>query len=184
MTRKIEKVKAYVLDSIASKMKKDFGSIRKGEEGSYFMQLFVIEEVLLKAYLKNSKINSRRAKEAINVCLLKTKGYINSVEYDFQGLVEEESLSIAESLSKAFIPFDNEELYDVLKDKINFESHDEIKKYFQEPIQCLIRIYDSIEYWEKSAGLHGYFEFLKEQILDQIDINSDKVNFVVNYIEE
>ena len=81
--RDVQKAKMYELENITGKMKKDFGSIARGDENELFMQLFVMEEVLLKAYLRNSKINSRRAKEAINVCLLKTKGYLNNIEYDF-----------------------------------------------------------------------------------------------------
>ncbi len=181
---KIEKVNSYMIESINRKMKKEFGSITKGEEEEHFMQLFVMEEVLLKAYLKNPKINSRRAKEAINICLLKAKGYIASVKYDFKGLVHEDSLAISEKLSKTFIPFENEDLNVVLKDIYDLSLPDELKKYFIEPIQCLIRIHDSVEYWEKSSGLQGYFEFLKGQFLSKIDVKSDKVNFAIRFADK
>ena len=176
---KMEKAKIYDIDSICNKMKKEFGSITRGEEEIHGMQLFVLEEVLLKAHLKNPAINSRRAKEAIRICLLKVKGYLNSFQYDFQGIVDEDSLIIADSLSKTFIPFENEELYEAIKDSTNLECLSELKNYFIEPVQCLIRINSSIDFWEKSGGLTGYFNFLSVQILDQIDINSDKVNFAI-----
>ena len=112
--REIQKAKLYTLESITNKMKKEFGSISKGQEVDKFMQLFVMEEVLLKAYLKNSKINSRRAKEAINICLLKVKGYLNDIEYDFTGIVDHLSLDIADRLSQTFIHFENNELFTAL----------------------------------------------------------------------
>lgn len=177
---KTEAIKPYILESITAKMKKEFGSISKGEEDFYWMQLFVLEETLLKFYLKNPNINSRRAKEAINICLLKIKGYINSIEYDYKGLVDTDSVSLADKLSKSFIPFENEELYNVLKASYNFESMESLKSYFLDQVKCLIRIYESVEFWEKQAGLNGYFEFLKTQILNKIDLNNDKVNFAVS----
>ena len=169
---KNEKVKPYTLERISSKMKKEFGSIPKGDEQSRVLELMVMEKVLLNAYLNNPEVNSRRAKEAISICLLKANGYINSVTYDFQGVVHKDAASIAEILSKTFIPYENEELFVALKDTYDFESSDELKKYFKAPIQCLIRIYESVEFWEKNSGVYGYFEFIKTQLLSQIDEKS------------
>lgn len=179
--RDVQKAKLYDLESITGKMKREFGSIARGDENKLFMQLFVIEEVLLKAYLRNPKTNSRRAKEAINVCLLRTKGYLNNKEYDFSGMLDQASLEIADKLSMTFIPFENKELYEVLKENFDLNSMDFLKRYFKEPIQCLIRIYASVEFWEKASGPQGYFEFLKEHILSQIDVESDKVNYAVSF---
>ncbi|MHB8124906.1 MAG: hypothetical protein ACYDEJ_04550 [Desulfitobacteriaceae bacterium] len=177
--RTLIKIKSYALQTIVGKMKKEFGGIPKSQEEEFFDLLFVMEEVLLKAYLNNPNINSRRAKEAINICLLKAKGYINDVEYDFSGLVEQESIEIADRLSKTFIPFENEELQAVINNKYNLESGDDLREYFKDPINSLIRIFESVEYWEKGHGILGYFEFIKGHMLKLIDVDSDKVHFSV-----
>ena len=96
-------------------------------------------------------------------------------------MVDQTSLEIADKLSMTFIPFENNELYEVLKENYDLKSVDSLKRYFKEPIQCLIRIYASVEYWEKASGLQGYFQFLKEHILSQIDVESDKVNYAVSF---
>jgi len=174
-----KKVKLYDFETITNRMKKDYGYMKKGTEELYAMLLFPKEEVLLKAYLKNENLNNYKAKEAINSCLFKTKGYIDKINYDCSKFMEPESIELSNNLAKTFIPFENEDIYDMLKDEYDFDSSDVLKNYFEDHIKSLVRIYESVIFWDKSLGSKGYFNFIKDTLPNQIDTKYDRVNFLL-----
>jgi hypothetical protein len=178
------RVNQYIIDSICNKMKKEFGSISKGSEGEYVFEMFAIEEILLKEHLKNPDLNCRQGKEILSVCLLKVKEYLEDIEYDFGKNIDDIVLELANKVSQTFIPFENEKLKNAIEGLIEIDSKAKLKEYFTIPIKCIIRIYSSIELWEKERGRYGYYEFLKENILDSIDVNSEEVHFAVRFNKE
>lgn len=54
---------------------------------------------------------------------------------------------------------------------------EELRKYYREPVMCLLRIKDSIDIWEKRAGANGYFDFIEKYMGSQI--SGDEMKFSV-----
>lgn len=50
--------------------------------------------------------------------------------------------------------------------KITDVGKNNLKELFTFPIKCLLKIYDSIEFWIKNKGKEGYFRMLEEYVID------------------
>jgi len=84
-------VNNYQLERISSRMAKEFGTMRKGDEEIYGHILLPMEGNLLKLHRKAKSRNGRHTIEAIQMCLLKVDGYIKGIEYDFSNFVNDEN---------------------------------------------------------------------------------------------
>ena len=124
-----------------------FGSIKKGEEDSHFPLMFPMESNLLKLHREDEKRDSRRAIEAIHICLLTIDGYLTDTEYDLEPFISEENQALAEGLLMSFDPFSNEEI---------------------RTVKCLLRIERSIEMWLKARGTDGYFQYIEDLMGDTV----------------
>ena len=49
--------------------------------------------------------------------------------------------------------------------KINKNAKNNLKEIFILPIMCLLRIYDSIDFWRNRYGKNGYYRMLEEMVL-------------------
>ena len=157
-------VNNYQLERISSRMAKEFGTMRRGDEEIYGHILLPMEGNLLKLYRKAKSRNGRRAIEAIHMCLLKVDGYIKGIEYDFSSFVNDENQAFLEGLLMSFDPFTNREVYGVVSRVYDLNSPEDLKKYFEIPVKCLLRIEKSIELWTKELGPNGYFMFIEDQL--------------------
>jgi len=167
----------YKMEKIADKMSKKFGKIKKGEEANYSLELFTMESNLLKIHRKYPKYNSRKVIEAINILLLKINGYLNDIEYDFSGQLDDANKAYLEALQTCCDPFFNEELKAVLGEDFDLTDKKTLEEFFATRVMCLIRIKESAELWNKEWGRDGYFKFLENHMGDMIE--SDELNFTV-----
>lgn len=154
----------YKFDKISSKMAQDFGTIHKGEEDSYAMVLFPMESNMLKLHRQNEAWNGRRAIEAIHICLLTIDGYLKGEEYDFGSFLSEDNKEFVNGLLMSFDPFTNDEIRSVVEEDYHLDSEEDLQRYFQVPVMCLLRIEKSIELWTKEMGANGYFIFLENNM--------------------
>lgn len=180
----LQKINRYKFDNVAVQMKKEVGSIKKGDEGAYEFELFVIEREIVKFYLKNRNINDLRVIEAIKICLLKIKGYFLGTIYNYSGFTEPVSIEFADRLIKTFDPFENEEIYSSCKTLYDFHSKEGLREYLEIPAKCFIRILESVELWTKEGGKQGYLDFISGQIGQAVDVNDEKVHFIVRVPKE
>ena len=149
-------------------MSQRFGSIKKGEEDSHMPYMLPMETNLLKLHRENGKRDSRRAIEAIHICLLTIDGYLADLEYDLEPFISEENRALAEGLLMSFDPFTNGEIKKALGDGVRLDSEEHLEAYYAEPVKCLIRIEKSIEMWLKARGTDGYFQYIEDLMGDAV----------------
>jgi hypothetical protein len=173
-----KQVDQYKLEKISSRMSKDFGTIKKGDEESYGFMLQPMEGNLLKLHRKDPAGNGRRAIEAIHICLMKIDGYINGIEYDFGKFITDENKALTEGLLMSFDPFTNQEIFSAVSQIYDLKSSEGLREYFTTPVKCLLRIEKSIEMWSGERGVNGYFDFMEEHIGTIIE-NDDKMDYTI-----
>lgn len=167
----------YQFEKIYSQMEKEFGKIKVGQEESHTMTLFSLESNLLKVHRKNPASNSRRLREAIALALFDVKSHYTNEEIPLDKFRNKDNAKLEKALLMAFDPFTNEEIYDVLvaETDMDLKNLDFLRNYYAEPIQCMLRIKDSIDTWEKQLGANGYFDFVENTI--GIEITGDEMTF-------
>ena len=168
----------YTFDHISSSMKKTFGMVRKGTEDAFAMELATIEGNLLRINRRNKIYNGRRALEAIKICLFIIDGYINGYEYDLSNYKTPENEPLVEAVLMAFDPYTNEDILEALGNEFGQNSLDNLRAFFTHPIQCLLRIEESIALWTKRDGSDGYFIFI-EGFMGHMVPHDEKMNFTV-----
>lgn len=172
----------YKMVKIPSRMAKVFGTIPKGREDMYNLMLFPLEGNLLKLYRRDRKGTGRDAIDAIRICLLKIDGYLNEIEYDFNNFITDNNKPFVDGLLAGFDPFTNPEIYDVAIDFVDLNSKEDLNKYFQDPVRCLLRIEKSMKLWTQEFGANGYFSFIESQIGSIVE-RDEKMNYTINFGE-
>jgi len=149
------------------------------------MVMFSMESNVLKIYRHYPASNSRRLKEAILLVFHRINGYLKGEQDDVSRFESPENLRLRDALLMAFDPFTNEEVKDVLSAEglIDLQNTAELQNYFKEPVQCIRRIYDSVEHWEKRSGSNGYFDFVEGWMGSKIE-HDDKMNYTIGFAPE
>ncbi|MDO4338136.1 MAG: hypothetical protein Q4C91_08635 [Eubacteriales bacterium] len=173
----------YKFDKISGKMAQDFGTIHKGEEDFYSMILFPMESNMLKLHRQNEAWNGRRAIEAIHICLLTIDGYLKGEEYDFAPFLSADNKEFVNGLLMSFDPFTNDAIHNTIEDDYHLDSTEDLQRYFQTPVMCLLRIEKSIELWTKEMGANGYFIFLENNIGSMVPQDT-KMDYTVEVKEK
>ena len=172
----------YTFRKISSEMANMFGKMRKGDEGDYAFLLFPMEENVLKINRLHPTSDSFRMHEAIFLVLHKIKGYLTNTEIDVELFKNEDNIRLMNALLFSFDPFYNKEVMHILKehDGKYFDPNDidKLKKYFTMPVQCLLRIEDTVKKMGKQFGSNGYFEFLEYFMGEKVP-HDKKMNFSV-----
>ena len=175
---KKSRVNSYKMDKISTKMARKFGKIKKGNEDAYSFILFSLEGNMLKLHRDNNSRNSRRALEAVKLCLLLIDSYLSDIEYDFTSVINDENKALRDGLRMGFDPFYNEEIKNLVSSMYNLDSAKDMEEYFKTPATCLIRIEQSIELWIDNLGINGYFKFIEQQLGEQVPQDL-KMNYTI-----
>lgn len=167
-------------EMIIRRMEQRYGRMHKGDEEAHAMVLFAMEGNLLKTHRKHPESNSRRLKEAICLTFHRVNGYLNGKQDDVTKFESTENLLLRDALLQAFDPFTREEIRDVMCGDGGLDLNDRqaLENYFEEPIRCIRRIYDSVEHWEKESGSNGYFVFIENWMGSKIPYD-DKMDYSV-----
>lgn len=176
-------MQAYQFKKIYSQMEKEFGKMIKGTEEQYTMLLFVMEGNALKIHRQFSSSNSRRLKEAIALVLFDIRENYTGEKYDTSDFRNDDNERLEKALLMAFDPLTNDDVIEVLKNELSVDNltFDILKNYYKYPVMCLLRIKDSIDFWEKHGGANGYFQFIEKNLGSNITDN--KINFTVMGVE-
>ncbi len=151
----------YQFEKIYSEMAKEFGKIKKGDEGQYEEALYAFEFNVLGVYRKNPKSNSRRLREAIALALFDVKMRCTGETIDIEKFRNEDNEKLEKALLMTFDPLSNIKIMNEVKHKFKNATKEELIEFYTVPVMCMLRIKDSIDMWEKENGANGYFEFLQ-----------------------
>ena len=173
-------MKLFEFEKIARKMEKQFGKISKGDEESHAMVLFPMEGNLLKINRKYPASNSRRLREAIFITLHQIDSYLTGEKADTGSFENEDNIRLKDALMYVFDPFSNEEVKAILTEKseLDLENREQLESYYREPVQCILRILDSVDHWEKRSGSNGYFQFMENWLGEKVP-RDDKLNYAI-----
>lgn len=169
----------YQFERIYSRMEKEFGKIKKGEEEIYSMLLLPMEGNALKVNREFPLSNSRRLREAIAIVLFDIKEKCTGEKADISKFRNEDNERLERALLMAFDPFTNTEIMEIIKQQAKTETltSEMLESYYKLPVMCLLRIKDSIDIWEKRSGADGYFSFIESYMGSQI--NGTEMNFTI-----
>ena len=175
----------YKFEQIRREMEQKYGKMKKGEEDRHAMILFPMESNLLKVHRKHPGSNSRRLKEAILLALHWIDGSLVGKPKDLKRFENEDNIRLRDALLMAFDPFMNAEINDILclQEGLNLRDDETLDNYYKEPVQCILRILESIEHWEKRNGSNGYFQFLEGWMGSKIPAD-DEMNYTILVGEE
>ncbi len=168
----------YKFEKISSVMGNEFGKIRKGDEEEHTHLLFAMESNLLKLYRFNDKRDDYSAIKAIKICLFTIDGYLNDIKYNLDKFLDDNNKDFVNGLLWVFDPFVNEVIKDSICENIDLNNKSDLRKYFENPVKCLLRIEKSIELWTKEFGPVGYFKFLEDQVGNAI-AHDDTMDYLV-----
>jgi len=173
-------MKLFEFEKIARKMEKQFGKISKGDEESHAMVLFPMEGNLLKINRKYPASNSRRLREAVFITLHQIDSYLTGEKADTGSFENEDNIRLKDALMYVFDPFSNEEVKAILTEKseLDLEDREQLESYYREPVQCILRILDSVDHWEKRSGSNGYFQFIENWLGEKVP-RDDKLNYAI-----
>ncbi len=152
----------YQFEQVCRRMEKRYGKIRKGEESRHEEGLRAIETNLLTVWRQNRACDSRRLLEAVPLSLYAVESRLNGQEYDVSAFENPENLKLKHAILMAFDPFTNAELRKEAEKEYGWNLTDgaELEAYYQKPVQCVLRILDSVKQWTKERGSEGYFNFI------------------------
>ena len=136
-------------------MEKRYGKIRKGEESRHEEGLRAIETNLLTVHRLNRACDSRRVLEAVPLALYAVESRLTGQEHDLSAFENPENLKLKHAILMAFDPFTNAELRKEAEEEYGWNLDDgaELEAYYQKPVQCVLRILDSVKQWTKERGL-------------------------------
>ena len=156
----------YQFEQVSRRMEKRFGKIRKGEEAKHEEMLRAIETNLLTVYRLDRACNARRVLEAIPLALYTVESRLTGQEYDLSAFENPENLKLKHAILMAIDPLSNAELREEAEEECGWNLSDgaELEVYYQLPVQCVLRILDSVKMWTKERGSDGYFSFVSAYI--------------------
>ena len=154
----VKVLKEYDMKRVISRAKKEFGIIIRGHEEEYNPQLNNLEHVIYKTY-KKITISDRELQQCIEMIIYDLKSIIDNIDYNYKDIRDKKLIDFSKELEKYFNPLINKDI------KIDEDSYKDIKEIFILPIKCLLRIYDSIDFWNKRYGNNGYYKMLKEYVI-------------------
>ena len=125
--------------------KKEVGIFQDDQIDEYLDQLYVIDMVL---YQFNSifKLSGREILKMLEIEIVRQYAYLHQQSFNFEDCVDEIMIYLSKSLGQSF--------YDQYPDV-------EIETY----IQCLNKVYSSVEFWTKEWGNDGYIEYIEKFIV-------------------
>ena len=140
-----ERISDYQLTKKRIRAKKEVGIFQDDQIDEYLDQLYVIDMVL---YQFNSifKLSGREILKMLEIEIVRQYAYLHQQSFNFEDCVDEIMIYLSKSLGQSF--------YDQYPDV-------EIETY----IQCLNKVYSSVEFWTKEWGNDGYIEYIKEFIV-------------------
>ena len=139
-----------------------------------------MEGNLLKINRKYPASNSRRLREAIFITLHQIDSYLTGEKADTGSFENEDNIRLKDALMYVFDPFSNEEVKAILTEKseLDLEDRKQLESYYREPVQCILRILDSVDHWEKRSGSNGYFQFMENWLGEKVP-RDDKLNYAI-----
>lgn len=164
----LEYVDKRKLNKMLKMIKKEFGTIKYGEESYYEEGLFAFENNL---YLQSQTygLNSRQIKAIVMAWIIKLYGLYHDKDYDLSYTIDEDLIEMTKPLIYNCNPYINEELKaQFIKDNPDNDFYDpETKRRnYEMNFRLLQRILDSIEFWNKEYGSNGYLNYLSHFMED------------------
>lgn len=164
----LEHIDKRKLNKMLRNIKKEFGTIKHGEESYYEEGLFAFENNL---YIQSQMygLNSRQIKDIVMVWIVKLYGLYHDTDYDLSYTIDEDLIEMTKPLVYNCNPYINEELkkefmQEHLDDDIN--TPEMKRRNYEMNCRLLQRILDSIEFWNKEYGSNGYLDYLSHFMED------------------
>lgn len=164
-----DKLTKYHMQKITGKLKKEFGSIKHGEEEPYLEGLLAYEKNLL-ILAERYVLNSGQLRTIVEIWMHLLYGSWHEKTYDFSAVADQDLIEMAKDMDFHSNPLRNPELLDILNVNPDAEglSTDQIyEKSITMGLRLLVRIHDSMDFWEKEMGSNGYLKYLTAFVVSE-----------------
>lgn len=158
-----EEVNAYQMKKICGKIKKEFGSIPMGKEEPYMMELAFLETELLEV-ANRMDVHSRQIRVLLELWMFIMYGTLRDITYDFRKAADVDLIESAYYLNAYSNPLYNQDFKKKeqgLHPNVDFSLMENIEVLFETNFKVLVKIHESIDFWEKELGSDGYLTYLK-----------------------
>jgi hypothetical protein len=142
---------------------KIYAPMQRGQEETFNGFFQCLDANMLKIVRTDPNANSRRAREAVDLCLASINGYLNQLDYDMSALSNPGNLALMHAMQMAYDPIVNPELSQ-LKELGNLNERSNLIQQFEVPFKCLYRLRESIDFWIERQGANGYFQMVEDEI--------------------
>ena len=158
----------YQFEQIIRRSAQRFGKMKRREEEQFTADFFVIESNMIIVHREHPKADGIRAREAVMLVLHHIEGLITGEEKDLSAFENEENRLLADAILYAIDPQFSDKGMTKFKDGGGDESKLDDPEYLMYmyliPVQCLLRIIDSIDLCTRKMGSNGYFTLIEKQI--------------------
>ncbi len=147
--------------NIARRMERTYGTISKEDQEKYMQLLMSLEGNMFFAH-QEVHASSVDAQYAVLMALYYIRDRMEGTETDLERFETHKNLALKHALLLSFDPFTSEEIAPVLE-KAGYENWKDaefLKTYYPPYIRALLKLYSSIELWNRELGSNGYFQFL------------------------
>jgi hypothetical protein len=141
-------------------LQKFYKPMARGQEDTFNGFFFCLDSNMLKYVRTDSNANSRRAREAVDLCLATINGYLNGLDYDMSALSNPGNQLLMRAMQMAYDPYVSPEIEPL----VNMEDRAALIKHFENPFKCLYRLRESIDFWINREGANGYFAMVEREI--------------------
>lgn len=158
-----EEVTAYQMKKICGKIKKEFGSIPAGKEDPYMFELAYLETELLEVANKMD-FHSRQIRVLVELWMFIMYGSLRDITYDFRNVAGVDLIESANYLNSYSNPLYSEDVKEKAQEShpdIDFSLTENVEVLYETNFKVLVKIHESIDFWEKELGSDGYLTYLK-----------------------
>lgn len=148
--------------SVLRRIIKEIGTIPQGEEEDYLDGLMMYENQIL-SFSEYHGLHSNDISRLVKAWIVKMYGAYKGIVYNQLPCTKADVDEMANLLVMDGDPYMNEALaQSVLENDPDFDLNDQEVKdtFYQSGIQCLLRILDSIDFWNRELGNNGYLKYL------------------------
>lgn len=170
----------YQFEKIFSRMKKEFGMLKREEPAHIIQLLYVIEGNALKIHRKFPSSNSRRMREAVALALFSIQDKYTGATTDTSQFRNEDNERLEKAILMAFDPFTNEQVSCLFSEQLDGQepTKEILKEYYKHACRCLVKIADSVSLFIENLGSDGYFQFMETHIGSKVTDN-EKMDFAM-----
>ena len=165
----------YQFKKIEQRMIRQFGKMKEAETDSCSMIAFCIESNLLVRARTMPDIKESDITNAYLLALHRVDQLLRGVEEDLSEFETDNIRVLENAVLMAFDPITNPEIQAALQ--LDMTNSAAVRSFYELPVKTILRTLQSVEFWNKNNGHHGYLRMLERDVAKLM--KDEEMHFVV-----